>query len=159
MGWTIKQTAEKTGISPDTLRYYDKEGIVSPKRYENGYRQYNDNDITSLKNVIVMKYAHFTLAEMKSMEELLTCDPSTNCTELCTHILKSKITELRRAICNYQKIVMLMEELLSMANGVDHVQVNQEEIDRFISQVFDDIRSDTIFSSDPLHVLNRKEVE
>jgi len=159
MGWTVKQTVEKTGIPADTLRYYDKEGIVSPKRHENGYRLYDDNDITSLKNVIVMKYAHFSIAEMKSMEELLTCEPSANCNEICTRIIKSKVAELKRAICNYQKIVMLMEELLSMVDGVNSYQANQEEIDGFISQIFEDIRSDALFSPDSLPQLNRKEVE
>jgi len=158
MGWTVKQTVEKTGIPADTLRYYDKEGIVSPKRHENGYRQYDDNDITSLKNVVVMKYAHFSLAEMRSMEELLSSEPSANCNEICIRIIKSKATELKRAICNYQKIVMLMEELLSMVNGIDSYRENQEEVDGFISQIFDDIRSDTLFSTDALSLPNRKEV-
>ena len=83
MGWTVKQTSEKTGIPADTLRYYDKEGIVSPKRYENGYRQYSDEDVSNLKNIIVMKYAHFSLAEIKAMEKLMTLEPSNNCNEVC----------------------------------------------------------------------------
>ena len=155
MGWTIKQTIEKTGISADTLRYYDKEGIVSPKRHENGYRHYDDNDIASLKNIIVMKYAHFSLAEIKTMEELFTREPGANCNEICKGILNSKVTKLRNAICNYQKIVTLMEELLLMIDSTDSYLANEEQIDRFINQIFDDIRSDNLFS---LASSNRNEV-
>ena len=114
MAWTIKQATEKTGIPADTLRYYDKEGIISPKRRENGYRYYDENDITALKNIVVMKYAHFSLAEMRSMEELYNSGPGTPCSEVCKSVLSAKLTELNRAIQNYQKIVSLLEELLLM---------------------------------------------
>ena len=123
MGWTIRQTSEKTGISEDTLRYYDKENIISPKRGENGYRLYDDNDISNLKNIVIMKYAHFTLAEIKRMEERFGLDPNADCNEICRGILSSKVTELRRAICNYQQIVELLETccpwwMASMPTGI-----------------------------------------
>ena len=146
MEWTIKQTTEKTGVPADTLRYYDKEGIVSPKRHENGYRLYDDNDISGLKNIIIMKYAHFTLAEIKSMEEMFGLEPNANCNDMCRGILSAKVAELKQAICNYQKIVRLMEELLSMVDSADSYVANREQIDGFINQIFEDIQSDSLFS-------------
>ena len=157
--WTIKQTTEKTGIPADTLRYYDKEGIVSPKRHENGYRQYDDNDIASLKNIIVMKYAHFSLAEIKTMEELFNREPNANCNEISKDILNSKITELRQVICNYQKIMTLLEELLPMIDSTDSYLANEERIDGFINQIFDAIRSDNLFSLAALSSSNRNEIQ
>lgn len=152
MGWTIKQTADKTGLPADTLRYYDKEGLVSPKRSGNGYRQYDDSDISMLKNTIVMKYAHFSLAEMKSIEALFNRNPSTKCNEICKDIFNSKITELRQVIDNYQKIVTLMEELLQMIDSAESYHANEERIDAFIGQIFDDIRNDrlSLQTSSPL---------
>lgn len=159
MELTIKETSEKTGIPADTLRYYDKEGIVSPKRSENGYRQYSDNDISALKNVIVMKYAHFSLTEMKRIEELFTHSPSADCNKISRDILNTKIAELRQAICNYNKIVTFMEELMQMIGSVDSYITNKDRIDAFISQIFDDIRSDSLFPVTTPPVLNRNEVE
>lgn len=140
MEWTIKQTAKRTGISADTLRYYDKEGILSPKRHENGYRYYDENDITILKNIVVMKYAHFSLAEMKSMEEMFRREPSAECNEISRRVLRAKTAELNHTIDNYRKIVSLMEELLSMVDSNEAYLRNRENIDAFISQIFDDIR-------------------
>lgn len=37
---TIKQVSEKYGISQDTLRYYEKVGIIRPVTRKNGIRQY-----------------------------------------------------------------------------------------------------------------------
>ena len=67
MDFTVKQIAELTGVTADTLRYYDKEGIVSPKRHENGYRYYDEKDVKALKYLVVLKYAQFSLAEVRSM--------------------------------------------------------------------------------------------
>ena len=140
MELTIRQATKVTGLSADTLRYYEKEKIITPKRHENGYRYYDENDIAILKNVIVMKYAHFTLAEMKSMEQLYTLNPGVECNDICKSILNKKITELNRAINSYQKIVALMETLLPMIENMETYRRNEERVDEFIDQIFSDIR-------------------
>jgi len=146
MKWTIKEIAEATGLSADTLRYYEKEGMVSPKRHENGYRYYDESDLMILKNIVVMKYAHFTLAEMKSMEELYAQEPNTECNEIVKRILNAKITELNHAILNYQKIVALMETMLPMVESASTYQINEGRIDEFIDQIFNDIQNEEQFS-------------
>ena len=140
MSWTIRQTTETTGLSADTLRYYEKEGIIFPKRHENGYRYYDESDISALKNIVVMKYAHFTLAEMKSIEELYTRETNSECNEICKRILNAKITELNQAILNYSKIVKLLESLLPMVDSIDAYHRNEHRIDEFIDQIFSDVR-------------------
>ena len=140
MEWNIKQAAAVTGFSADTLRYYEKEGMLSPKRHENGYRYYDENDIALLKNIAVMKYAHFSLAEMKSMEELYAGDPNADCNEIVKQILNGKIAELNQAILNYSKIVALLKEMLPMVDSIDAYLSNEKQIDGFIDQIFQDIR-------------------
>jgi DNA-binding transcriptional MerR regulator len=38
----IKDFAKKYQIQADTIRYYEKEKILKPKRRENGYREYDE---------------------------------------------------------------------------------------------------------------------
>ena len=52
MGFTIKQAQEITGLSADTLRYYEKESIISAGRGDNGYRYYDELDIGLLKYIV-----------------------------------------------------------------------------------------------------------
>ena len=139
MNYSIKQTTEITGLSADTLRYYEKECVIAPKRRENGYRCYDENDIIALKYIVVMKYAHFTLYEIKSMEELQTREPGGRCNEIAKQILNAKFAELNQVILNYQKIAMLFEELLPMVESSDAYYSNREKISTFIEQIFDDI--------------------
>ena len=141
MELTIKETTEVMGLSADTLRFYEKEGMVSPKRRENGYRYYDERDIMILKNIVVMKYAHFTLAEMKSMEELYTLEPNQGCNDIVKRILNAKIAELNQAILNYQKIIRLMETILPMVDSAEAYRSNEDQVDEFIGKIFDDIQS------------------
>jgi MerR family transcriptional regulator, aldehyde-responsive regulator len=44
--YTIRQVAEITGFSPDTLRYYEKIGLLkSPERGSGGIRTYSNDNV------------------------------------------------------------------------------------------------------------------
>jgi len=155
MYWTIKQAMEKTGIPADTLRYYEKEGIISPKRHENRYRYYDENDITILKLIVVMKHTHFSIAEIKSMERLFATEQIYRFNDNCKNTLNTKIAEINQLICNYQKITHLMEELLAMVGNADLYQKNEIRIAEFIDQIFEDIRRGCLFA--PNNEINKNE--
>ena len=139
MNYTVKQAAKITGLSADTLRYYEKEGVISPKRRENGYRYYDENDIVALKYIVVMKYAHFTLSEIKSMEDVQARAQGTQCNEIAKQILSTKADEMRQAIHNFQKTVILFEEILQMIENADAFYHNQDKINELIEFIFNDI--------------------
>ena len=56
MSYTISEAAEKTGLPPSTIRYYDKEGLLPNIKRKNGIRVFEDMDLrlmgllTCLKN-------------------------------------------------------------------------------------------------------------
>lgn len=45
MDYVIKEFAAKTGLSPFTLRYYEKEKLLTSKRASNGWRYYTEKDV------------------------------------------------------------------------------------------------------------------
>ncbi|KIL37803.1 MerR family transcriptional regulator [Gordoniibacillus kamchatkensis] len=64
--YTIGQVAEITGFSPDTLRYYEKLGLVKPPhRSAGGIRTYNDDNVRSLTSLKCLKKTGLSLEEMK----------------------------------------------------------------------------------------------
>ena len=141
MEWTIKEAAKITGLSTDTLRYYDKEGFVIPKRKDNGYRYYDETEIMILKNIVVMKYAHFTLNEMKAMEEIFRQEENAECNEITRQILTAKARELRQKAKNFQQIIRLLEQLLAMVDSTEAYLANQDQVTAFIDQIFAAVRS------------------
>lgn len=63
--YSIKEVSKILGIPKDTLRYYDRIGIVSPSRGHNSYRRYSKEDLVDLMNIQIMQYADFSLEEIK----------------------------------------------------------------------------------------------
>ena len=62
----VGEIAKRAGTNANTLRYYDKEGLLSPSaESEGGYRLYTDQDMVRLIQIQTMKELGFTLAEIK----------------------------------------------------------------------------------------------
>ena len=60
--------ARKASVSVRTLRYYDKEGLLSPSEYsEAGYRLYSDEDLVNLQQILALKFLGFSLDEIKDL--------------------------------------------------------------------------------------------
>jgi DNA-binding transcriptional MerR regulator len=64
--YRIGEFAKKASVSIRTLRYYDKEGLLSPTHYsEAGYRLYTDEDLVTLQYILGLKFLGFSLQEIK----------------------------------------------------------------------------------------------
>ena len=48
---TIKEVEQYLGVPRATIRFYEKEGLISPNRVENGYREYSTEDVAKLKKI------------------------------------------------------------------------------------------------------------
>jgi DNA-binding transcriptional MerR regulator len=58
---TRKQTADKLGITIDTLRNWEMNGLLRVKRRQNGYRIYNSEDVKKLKIIRCLRNANYSL--------------------------------------------------------------------------------------------------
>ena len=48
----IKEVEKRLSVSRANIRFYEKEGLISPQRKENNYRNYSEEDIAKLKKNI-----------------------------------------------------------------------------------------------------------
>ena len=61
----INQLANLTGVSPTTIRYYEKVGVLpEPNRGPNGYRDYELADMERLKLVLGARRLEFSLDDV-----------------------------------------------------------------------------------------------
>lgn len=65
--YTIGQAAELLNISRDALRFYEKKNLVMPKKKENGYRYYTEEDIRLLLDLICWRKAQCSIEEIRTM--------------------------------------------------------------------------------------------
>lgn len=73
----IKSVEEQTGITKQNIRYYEKKGLLSVKRNEeNAYREYNDEDIRTLKIIKLLRKLDMPIEEIRKVlaEELSLSD-------------------------------------------------------------------------------------
>ncbi len=67
----IGEIAKRSGIGIETIRYYEREGLLlEPQRRPSGYRQYDDSTIERLEYIRRAKELGFTLAEIRELLEL-----------------------------------------------------------------------------------------
>jgi DNA-binding transcriptional MerR regulator len=47
----IKELAEQAGVTVKAVRYYESRGLIAPQRASNGYRTYDDADVSVVREV------------------------------------------------------------------------------------------------------------
>lgn len=62
---TIGEVSKKFNISKDTLRYYEKEGLISPVSKQNNRREYKENDIESINFILCLRGAGMPIETLK----------------------------------------------------------------------------------------------
>lgn len=65
--YRIGDLANLMGLSRDTLRYYEKRGILPSKKGENGYRYYTDPDICRMISVLYQRKMDFGLDDIETL--------------------------------------------------------------------------------------------
>ncbi len=63
--YSIQDVSKKTGLSAHTLRYYEKEGLLTRvERSPGGFRQYTDEDLEALGLICCLKNTGMSLQEI-----------------------------------------------------------------------------------------------
>jgi MerR family transcriptional regulator, copper efflux regulator len=97
----ISELSQKTGASKDTIRFYEKIGLLNSnnRRGENNYRNYDDEAVSRLEFIRQGKALGFTLSEIKKvMDEWDTLPPGDK-----VQITRHKIEELDEKIGQLQE--------------------------------------------------------
>ena len=69
--YSISQVAGKYGLETYTLRFYEKEGILQPKRSPGGVRIYTREDLDRLEMALCLKNTGMTLKEIRQYFQLV----------------------------------------------------------------------------------------
>lgn len=98
----IGEASRRSGVGIETIRYYEREGIVpKPARAPNNRRLYSDGDVGRLRLLKKCRALGFPLADAKALLDLSE-EGSTDCQSVKAlaeqHIanVRSKISELER---------------------------------------------------------------
>lgn len=67
----IGELAQKAGVTPRTIRYYENLGLLSPnERQGKGFRYYTDTELAKLQKIDCLKSLGLTLEEITTVIDL-----------------------------------------------------------------------------------------
>src|SRR5438132_14241582 len=99
----IVQVAQETGVSIDTIRFYEKQGLLkrSP-RTQGGFRLFALSDIETLKFVRKAQELGFSLNEIRELL-ILRSDNVPACSHV-KELLDQKLTAVEQKIAEFQRL-------------------------------------------------------
>lgn len=100
----IGELSNKTGLSRDTIRFYEKQGLISVARKErrfNNYKEYSAETLQRLLSLKMIKRFGFTLNEASGLLDMIemneaNCDNVSVKIETKVKLIDEKIKELRK---------------------------------------------------------------
>ncbi|MGA6974252.1 MAG: MerR family transcriptional regulator [Candidatus Binatus sp.] len=108
---TIGRIASAAGVSIDTLRFYERQGLLAkPRRNFSGYRNYSDDVLDRLRFIGDSKRLGFTLKEIKELLSLgvkstTECGPVTRKAEAKLAAMNDEIDRLLKLRLTLRKMV------------------------------------------------------
>lgn len=96
----IGQVAQKTGLSVDAIRFYEKSGLLPrPARTQGGYRLYVEREIADLEFIQKAQQLGFSLNEIRELFSIRrhpneVCEPVRDLIAQKLAVVRAKIAEL-----------------------------------------------------------------
>ena len=106
----IGKAAAKSGLPAKTIRYYEQVGLICPSRIKNGYRDYNENDLHTLRFLQRCRSLGFSVGDCRQLLSLYadrqraSLDVKVVAEEHLSRI-EAKITELQGLKTTLQELV------------------------------------------------------
>ena len=121
--YRIGELAKLAGVTPDTIRYYEKQQKMDHEvRTEGGFRLYTGNDLQRLKFIRYARQLGFTL---EAIRELLSIrvDPEHHTCQESKSIVQARLREVESRIEELQSMQRSLKKLNDACCGTAHSSV------------------------------------
>lgn len=105
----IKYVEEQVGITKKNIRFYEEQGLLSPGRADNGYREYGEEDLKRLKQIKFLRKLYVPIEEIKAVS---SGDLSL---DVC---LQRQLYEFEQKKNNLEELQKFTNELLTSSSGI-----------------------------------------
>ena len=113
----IGELAKQSGLSAHTLRFYEKQGLISPStRSESNYRIYSQNDLSTAKFIKRSRDMGFSLEEVEVFLSIRADKPAHVCRE-AKDIAQLKIVDVQQKIEDLQGVLVALHKLSDACCG------------------------------------------
>ncbi len=111
------------GVSADTLRYYEKEHLITPaSKTAAGYRLYNDEAVRRIRFIKTAQHCGFTLSDIHELLTLQQADSA--CCEDVRSLAIEKKLRIAHKLKALQAMSRALDELIQGCEGGEAVTDN-----------------------------------
>jgi DNA-binding transcriptional MerR regulator len=95
----IGELSRRTGVNPHQLRYYEAQGLLTPDRAGNGYREYGEDAVLTVAQIRKLLDAGLSTQEIGYLQPCVTgTDPDLKPCPETLDLLRARITGLDEQI-------------------------------------------------------------
>ncbi|MEM9279372.1 MAG: Cu(I)-responsive transcriptional regulator [Pseudomonadota bacterium] len=113
----IREASEQSGLPVKTVRYYDEIKLVQPNRAENGYRDYDENEIHKLKFLSRARGLGFSLEDCRQLLSLY--EDQNRSSSSVKEIAQSKIKDIEVKLEELHSMRKTLAALVDSCHGDD----------------------------------------
>jgi DNA-binding transcriptional MerR regulator len=113
--WRIGELAKTTGVSTDTLRHYERKGVLRSERSSNGYRQYPENAVERVRMIRQALAVGFTLDELSTIFKVFDGGGAP-----CQQVRTLAAKKLAEVETHLQEVTTLRNDLRAALKDWDH---------------------------------------
>ncbi len=112
---TIGKVAERAQVSADSIRFYEREGLIRPaKKSESGYRLYTEEAIRRVEFIKQAQECGFSLADIRELLELRSTDKA--CCDDIYRVSVEKKLQLEHKIKALNAMSQALTRLIDMCS-------------------------------------------
>ncbi|UVI33011.1 MerR family transcriptional regulator [Paenibacillus spongiae] len=93
----IGELSRKTGVSIRSLRYYEKQGLITPERLTNGYRDFNPITVSTVHTIKLYLNLGLSTEQIAGFLHCVLQNEETFCSEIMP-VYRLKLAEIERQI-------------------------------------------------------------
>lgn len=125
----IGEVARRSNIPIDTLRYYEKSGLIKePPRSSAGYREYSEDILQYLNFIRRAKAVGFSLKECASLLAIFNSRDSHTCAEVKSQA-EAKLVELEQQMAELKRIHQTLKDISDACCGGDESAIHCSILD------------------------------
>lgn len=98
----IGELSRRTGYSVETIRYYERIGLLPPPKRQGSYRQYDEGGVTILGFIRRARALGFTLEEVRRLLRLAMNQPAA-CSE-ARELAATQLRDVRKRIADLKSV-------------------------------------------------------
>ncbi|MCA0972117.1 MerR family transcriptional regulator [Halobacillus litoralis] len=116
--YTISEVAEKTGIKPHTLRYYEEEGIMQSERTPSGIRRYTEQQVGWLRFILKLRETNMPVSQIKQYTHYVKEGDHTALDRL--HLLEVHMQNIQQQMAELRETEAMLEKKVKMYKEMIH---------------------------------------